>query len=750
MKNAGSPPRLALRWLERFSGWEDDYGAAGDFEEFYRAQVEAHGIRRARRACWRQVLAAFPGYVKNVFVWSDAMLKSYLKIAVRNLWKHKGYSFINIAGLAAGMACALFILLWVQNELSYDRFHADAGTLFRLEQNADKGLGGFRHSSMPYPLGPILKAEIPEVREAVRIAGSGSFLVRSGEKAFFESNIPAVDPQFLRMFAFPLIKGDPATALDRPGSVVMTEDMAEKYFDGADPLGQTVIFNDKHPFTVTGVLKNIPQNSSLTFDMLVPFDFTRTLGRYSDSLTSNDIETYVRLGAMSDRTAVGAKITRLIKDKILAESRTDPGLSKMLAGSPELGRRFEAYQKSRVFLLMPLVDIHLLGGRMAIKNVYLYSALAFFVLLIAGINFMNLATARSAGRAKEIGLRKVVGARRKSLIGQFYGESVLTASLAGVVALLLVVLLFPAFRALSGKAIAWSTLGSGKFLIGTLIVVLFTGLIAGSYPALFLSSFPPIKAIQGRAGRGAGGALFRKTLVFLQFSLSVLLLIGMGVVSRQVDFMRAKKLGYDKEQLIYLPMRDQAPVSYAAFKEQLRQNPRILGVTATRHPPTAIQASDTYAEWDGQDPGLRFKISFASVDFDFPETMAIADRRGTAILPGRSLGRPAGLPGQPGGSQADGIERRRGRGAAVRLSRLRRHDRRRHEGLPLSIGPQRARAPGRSRRSEGIPLRRRPPHGGRDSSLLGRCPEDLAAGLSPIPLRGPFLRRGLRPDVSRG
>ncbi|MEN6310986.1 MAG: ABC transporter permease [Acidobacteriota bacterium] len=633
MKNAASPPRLALRLLEFFSGWQDDYGAAGDFEEFYRALADEQGVRRARRACWRQVLAAFPGYAKNVILWSDAMLKNYLKIAVRNLRKHKGYSFINISGLAVGMACALFILLWVQDELSFDRFHANAETLYRLEQESDTGQGKFRHSSMPYALGPILKAEIPEIQQATRIAEQPSLLVRCGEKTFFEENVAAVDPQIFQMFTFPLVQGDPATALSRPGSLIVTEDMAKKYFGQADALGQTMTFNEVYAFTVTGVLKGIPPNSTLSFDMLVPFDFVRTLGQYSDSMTSNDIHTYVRLQARSDPAEVGAKITRLIRDRIFAESRTNPEIVKNLAGNPEIARRFEAFQKSRTFILMPLVDINLFGGRMAIRNVYLYSALALFVLLIAGINFMNLATARSAGRAKEIGLRKVVGARRKSLVGQFYGESIMTAVLAGAAALILVILLFPAFRALSGKSMTLHALGSGRFLFGTLAVILFTGIVAGSYPALYLSSFQPIRVLQGHLGGGAKRAFFRKTLVVFQFGLSILFLIGMGAVSRQVDYMRSKKLGYDKEQMIYLPMRDKAASSYAVFKERLLQNPRILGVTATRHPPTAIEANDTYADWEGKNPDLRFKISFASVDFDFPETMKIE------MIAGRSFSR---------------------------------------------------------------------------------------------------------------
>lgn len=612
------PPRLA-RWLMgRLSGWGDEYGAVGDFEEFYGAIAAEQGIRAARRACWKQVAAALPGHLKNVIIWSHSMLKHYFRIATRNLWKHKGYSFLNLAGLAVGMACVLFILLWVQDELSYDRFHAGAGTLYRVEQQSDSGNGVFRHSSMPYPLGPVLKAEIPEIEDAVRIADTPSLLARSGEKAFFEEKVRAVDPQFFRMFTFPLLKGDPATALTRPGSLVITQETAKRYFGAADAMGKTVTFNDAHPFTVTGVMKDVPENSSFSFDMLVPFDFLKTLGAYSDSFTSNDILTFIRAQPRGDLAAAGRKITRLVYDRSIAELRADPEHAKMLEQRPQVRRHFE----SRVFLFRRLIDIHLFGeGTGAIRNVYLYSLLALFILLIACLNFMSLATARSANRAKEVGMRRVVGARRKSLIGQFYAESILTALLAGVAALLLVIPLFPAFNALAGKEMSLGALWSGKFLLGILGVILVTGIVAGSYPALFLSSFRPVKVLRGRLG--AKGALFRKATVLFQFGLSILFLIGLGVMLRQVDHMRTKELGYDKEQLIYLPLRDKAPLSYAAFKGQLLRSPRVLGVTATRHPPTSIYASDTYADWDGKDPEAHFRISFASVDLGFSETMKI-------------------------------------------------------------------------------------------------------------------------------
>jgi len=564
------------------------------------------------------------------------MLKNYFRVALRNLRKHKGYSFINIAGLAVGMACALFILLWVQDELSFDRFHANAATLYRVEQDQEGGQGKFHVYLTPYPMGPVLKAEIPEIKDAVRIAYTGALLVRYGENAFFERRAVAVDPQVFNMFTFPLVKGDPATALSQPGSLVITEDLAKKYFGAADPMGKAVTINTSHAFTVTGVMKNIPLNSSLTYDLFVPFDFVKTLGQYDDSMGSNNIETFVQLHARSGAAAAAEKITQMVKNRNIEAIRADPERMKQIQSDPEARRRFENY-KGPTFLLMPLVDLRLFGyfgfnrNDLGIQFVYTFGAIALFVLLIACINFMNLATARSANRAREVGLRKVVGAQRKSIIGQFYGESVLTAFLAGAAALGLVILLFPAFNSLSGKTLALGALLRAKFLLGLLAVTLFTGIVAGSYPALFLSSFQPVKVLKGGVSGGARSALFRKILVVFQFSLSILLLIGMGVVTRQVDYMRNKKLGYDKEQLIYLPLRGETYSSYATFKEQLLRNPRILGVTATHQPPTSISSNSWGADWDGKDPAQRVLIGFGIVDFDYPETLKIGMAAGRSF-----------------------------------------------------------------------------------------------------------------------
>ncbi|MEN6310191.1 MAG: ABC transporter permease, partial [Acidobacteriota bacterium] len=481
------------------------------------------------------------------------MLKHYLLIASRALRKHIGYSLINIAGLALGMACVLLILLWVQDEMSFDRFHANAKTLYRVEQDQKGGQGRFHVNVTPQAMAPTLKTEIPEVREATRYVYTGTLLVRQGENAFYENGLRGVDPAFLRMFTYPAVRGDIKTALSGPGSLVVTERMARKYFGTADPIGKTVTINNAFPVVVSAVLKNPPANSTFVFDALLSTEFLKNLGFDINDWGSNSIFTFVQLAPNSAAAPVDGKITRMVRERTLASWRGDDASWKKIQADPEQLKRYNSYVGPD-FMLRPVADINLYGyfgfaaTDQGIQYVRTFSIIALFVLLIACINFMNLATARSANRAREVGMRKVVGALRKALAAQFYGESILTAALSGLVALGLVILLLPAFNALAGKHMPLISLLAPKFILGILAVTLTTGFIAGSYPALFLSSFQPVKVLKGGTAAGARSAFFRKVLVVVQFSLSILLLIGMGVVTRQLDYMKNKKLGYDKDQ----------------------------------------------------------------------------------------------------------------------------------------------------------------------------------------------------------
>ena len=540
------------------------------------------------------------------------MIRNYIKITLRNIFKHKGYSFINIAGLAAGMACCLLIAIWVLDELSYDKFHQNVSSLYRVEENQHYSGRQFHVNVTPYPLSPALKEEIAEIADSSRFVWAGSHLLRYGENAFYENNVRAVDPSFFQMFSFPVLTGDETTLLDSPYSLVITEDIASKYFGDVDPMGRVIVFDNQHEFTVTGVVRNVPHNSTIQFDMLLPYEFLRKEGKTrEDDFGSNSILTYVQLKENVTLSQANEKVFGFIRTKS-PKSTTD-------------------------LVLRPLSQIHLhayfgyektMG---AIQYVYIFSIIAFFVLLIACINFMNLSTARSAKRAREVGMRKVVGALKTHLIRQFYGESLLFAVIALIFAVLLVTLLLPAFSSLAGKDLSWNVTGISNILLGILVITLFSGLVAGSYPALVLSSFQPVKVIRGAHRSKRGGIMFRRILVVLQFSLSILLIIGTVVVYKQLHYMKNVRLGWDKEHLLYIPLRADIQKSYQSLKDELIKDTRILGVTGTSQLPSYISSNSGGVDWEGKDPQQQVLIGFNFVDYDYIKTLDIEMTEGRAF-----------------------------------------------------------------------------------------------------------------------
>ncbi len=556
------------------------------------------------------------------------MIKNYITVALRNIFRHKSYSLINITGLALGMACCLLIMMWVLDELSYDRFHSNADQLYRVEQDQNYSGEIYHVTVTPYPMGPGIKAEIPEISDAARYTSPGTLLLRYGEKAFFESDVQAVDPSFLSMMTFPLISGIRETVLEKPHSLIISADMAEKYFGTDDPMGKTITVNNMYAFVITGVMANIPDNSSLQFEMLVPFEFIHDIGSYNDSWDSNSILTLVQLHENSKIADVNKKITDVRHSHVEVRFQDDPeGL-----------QRFNSRPRTQ-FMVNPVTAVHLhsyfgYGHSMgAIQYVYIFVIIALFVLLIACINFMNLATARSANRAKEVGLRKVVGALKKHLVIQFYGESILLSFISVGFAFVIAILLLPKFNLISGKELSWQTMLNWKFITGMLCVTLLTGIVSGSYPALFLSAFQPVKVLKGTLNAGAGSAMFRKILVVIQFSLSIFLIVSTGFVYKQVTYMQSKKLGYNKEHLIYIPLRGKTREFYAPLKDELKRDPLVVNVTGTGHPPTMIGSNSSGADWDGKDPDFNVLISQNRNAFDYIETMGIE------LAEGRSFSR---------------------------------------------------------------------------------------------------------------
>ena len=600
---------LRCRVLSLLLDHGDHFTLAGDFEEIYSETVWERGRTAAALWYWRQILKSCPPYIKHSLFWSFHMFKNYMKVALRNLNRHKGYSLINITGLAIGMACCLLISLWVLDELSFDRFHADADRLYRIEFDQDYSGKDFHVTVQQYPLARALEAEIPEIEHAVRYSDRGTQLVNYKDSSIYESGIVAVDPAFLEIFSFPLLLGDPRTALEEPNSVVIDRDMADRYFGKENPLGQILTFNNETDLQITGVVENVPANSSLHFQCLFPLKLLEEAGADHNNWGANEVPTYVRLTKQADAAAMGPKIHALVTRHIKG--------------------KFPEFTKDFTYMLMPINRIHLhshfgfYSGGGAAQYVYIFSAVALLVLLIACINFMNLSTARSAKRAKEVGIRKVVGALRGEIIRQFYAESLLFTLVSLVFALILVVALLGPFNAMTGKHISLGFFANWQLFLGLAGVALFTGWVAGSYPALFLGSFQPIRTLRGKFRSGPRSKAFRRILVVVQFSLSIALIIGTSVVYSQLDFLRGKDMGFEQEHTIYIPMRGVPRNVYAQLKTEMDRSPDILGVSSGRHRPSRISSNNGAAVWEGRDPEMELSTYLTRVGYDYFETMGI-------------------------------------------------------------------------------------------------------------------------------
>ena len=548
------------------------------------------------------------------------MILNYLKLAFRNLFKQVGYSLINIVGLALGLACTLFIYIWVYDEISTNRFHENLDRIYRIEQDQVYNGEKYHVNVTPYPSGEGWKNETPEIVESVRMARTRTHLLEIDDKAFYESSFGAVDSCFFDVFTFPLKLGDSKTALTEPLSIVLSEEMAEKYFGSDNPIGRLIEVDKQYQFKVTGVAEKIPDNSSIAFNFLVPFDFVHTIGIYNDSWTSNSIITFVMLEENSDPGPVGQKITD-IKNKHVAATRPDAPASET------------------VFSINPLKKLYLHAyfgfghspGR--IQQVRIFILIGVFITLIAAINYTNLSTARSSRRSREIGLRKMSGAKREQLVGQFLGESVFNVFLSTLLAVIIVILLMEQFRLVSGKQTGLEFLLSGSFILGTIGILLITSILSGFYPSIFLSRFRPIQVIQGDPAERKGKGILRKILVVVQFSLSLLLIIGTTLVYKQTNEMKRKDIGYDSSNILVLNMFGEMPQRYTAIKETLQRNPNVEYVSGGMALPSNIGSNSGGINWDGKDPDFQPLVSLSVVDYDYPELLGINMVEGRSFSP---------------------------------------------------------------------------------------------------------------------
>jgi putative ABC transport system permease protein len=530
------------------------------------------------------------------------MMKNFFTIAFRNIFKHKGFSFINMTGLAVGLAASLLILLWVQDELSFEKFNTDSEDIYRVEE--DQFYSGERYhvTVTPYPSGPVWRQQIPEIEEQTRVhPWLPRMLFRQGEKVFFESHVLAADSTFLNIFTFPLLTGDKNTALTSPHSILLTEKLAMKYFGEKNPVGKSITIDNKYQFMVTGILKKLPKNSMFNFEAVIPFAYLKEIGDIYDGWGSNSYFTFVRLQKGADIKAVNKKLTDIVVEH-----------------DPEITTKF---------LLFPLLGIHLheqFGFKEtqgAVVIVLIFTLIAIFVLLIACINFINLSTAKASSRGKEIGIKKVSGADQMSLIWQFMMESLLLVAAALVLALILIGLFLSVFNNVSGKNFSLSDLLQTKFILSFIAVGLVAGFISGIYPSLYLSSFKPAIVLKGEPVAGGGHGRMRQILVVIQFTLSMLIAISAIFMYLQLKYMLDKDLGFNKNNLIGIQMTESMRKKYYSLKAELSKETLIQGVTGSLWNPVMIGSNSGGASWEGKDPDKNVLIGTNTIDYDYLKTM---------------------------------------------------------------------------------------------------------------------------------
>ena len=492
------------------------------------------------------------------------MIKNYFKIALRKLWKYKVFSLINIMGLAVGMTACFLIYLYVHFETSYDAFHTKANRIYRIITDIKTPSDLLQWSSTSAPMAINMQKDFPEVESAVRIRGE-SFLVRKGNEKFQENNTVMADSTLFSIFDFPLVYGNKNTALKEPMSIVLSQTAAKKYFGNSNPVGQTVLLTGASiNATITGIMKDIPENSQLKADMIVSMSSQKQIyGQSIDSQwTSFNLVSYLLLKPGVNVKSLTAKFPQFL-DK-------------------HVGSQLKDAQMSFTLFLEPLRYVYLYSTRDGsktgnINNVYIFSIIAVFILLIACINFINLTTARSAEQAKEIGIRKVVGAARFQLARQFMGESVVICFMSFIIAVLLCSLLLPLFNQLAGKRVSTPFFYHPLYIVNLFFIAIGIGIVAGFYPALVLSSFKPVSVLKGRFATGTRGILLRKGLVIFQFTISIILIIGTVIVYTQLNYMRSQDLGFSKDQTIVIDTN--ADKNKDAFKESLSSVPGVLSTT---------------------------------------------------------------------------------------------------------------------------------------------------------------------------
>ncbi|HEY4209418.1 MAG TPA: ABC transporter permease, partial [Puia sp.] len=548
------------------------------------------------------------------------MFKNYLKIALRNLRRSKAFTFINVAGLALGIATCLLIVLYIQYELSYDKWNSKADRIVRVSLRGKMQVGELREASIMAPVAATLQKDFPEIEQATRILNGGSPRITYGDKVFKEDDLALADSNFFHVFSIPLLKGDPNTALVRPYSVVISRAVAKRYFGNEDPIGKALQFKDqKAEATVTGLFDEIPKNAHFHFQLFL--SMSSNPDARSDSWLNGNYYTYLVLPKNYNYKTLEAKLPNEI-DKYIG-----PQLQKGIGQSLD---EFRKSGNSINFHLEPLTSIHLYSATTNdfephgnIQYIYIFGVVALFMLLIACINFMNLSTASASKRAREVGVRKVMGSVKTQLVGQFLLESLLLTTISLVLALVMVRLALPFFNQLVGKELSFDLVSNPWIIPGLLLFGLITGLLAGSYPAFFLSSFNPITVLKGQLTSGRKSSGIRSGLVVFQFCISIALMIGTLVVYKQLSYIHNKDLGYNKEQVLIVEQAWWLHDNRDVFLQHLHEDPRVVSVSSSGYLPAGFTNNNNFFSYSDTNTTQMIKGIQYVVDDNYIPTLGM-------------------------------------------------------------------------------------------------------------------------------
>jgi len=561
------------------------------------------------------------------------MLKNFFTSAIRNMRKQGGSVILNITGLAIGLTSFLFITLYVINELSYDRFHENYENIYRVKVVGRMSGGEINQAITAAPMAQAMLNDYPEIIRATRVTRMGAWLIRFGDKKFNEDGVLFADSTFFSVLDFKLLKGDPGTALVRPRSMILTEEFANKYFGDEDPMGQRMsVEEDTVLYTVTGVVQDVPGNSHIKFDMLA--SMSTYPGRANNQFwISHNYYTYIVVNEGTEKNTLEEKLQGLVIKYVGPQIQEFIGLS--VDDFMKAGNDFK-------YVLEPLKEIHLKGAPQynleppgSTSTVYIFAVIAVMILLIAIINYINLATAKSASRAKEVGIKKVAGVNRSGLISQFLGESLIIVTIATLLALLLIYTLIPSFSQLIDRELSLNILKSSKGAISIILLILFVGSAAGSYPAFVLSSYNPVEVLKGTLSPGSMSKTLRGILVILQFTVSIIIIIGSIIVYNQLNFMTNKDLGFERENLIVIRRPDAFFRQLEPFRTQLLQIPGVEKAGFSWALPGATFSNNGFLKDDDPEKNT-FLMNQAGVSLDFPQAL------GVQLVEGRFFSREYG------------------------------------------------------------------------------------------------------------